>query len=172
MSLFVFQQKRTSVDLNNWVRSQFIHLYEVKTFTIGKCVIAPWIQITSQKLYQYILMIFLIFACCMSGNGANLETFDEIFVLPWHKLHAALYWSPGTAKNKPLYSVFCCQHVWKLHFLGILFQIMRFSRSLVEWYNLYNTMRMKTICSMKCVKLNAFTLAAFTRPSQETFMDV
>ena len=31
---------------------------------------------------------------------------------------------------------------------------------------------MKNIRSMKCVKLDAFTLAAFTRPSRETFMDV
>ena len=106
----------------------------------------------------------------MAGNGTNFETFDEIFVLPWHKLHAALYWYPETAKSKPLYSAFCCHYVWKLHFLGILFQIIRFSRSFVEWYkyNLYNTMRMKTIRSMKCVKLDTFTLAAFTRP----FMDV
>ena len=108
----------------------------------------------------------------MAGNGANFETYDEIFVLPWHKLHVALYWSRERQKASHCISAFCCQDVWKLHFLGILFQIMRFSRSLVEWYNLYNTMRMKTIRSMKCVKLDAFTLAAFTRHSQETFMDV
>ena len=47
----------------------------------------------------------------MAGNGSNFKTFDEIFDLPRHKLNAALYWSPGTAKNQPLYSGFCSQNV-------------------------------------------------------------